>query len=285
MATLKNTTVLGTGAATLPSGTTAQRPSVSTSGMMRVNTSLGNLENYNNAWDQPTSIVTSSLAVHYDAGNTSSYPGSGSTWNDISGNARHMTVVGATQTPFVTVEGVSCFQANGIGYWSTTTPAGQAFYTGNGGTVEFWFYYIGIQPRRTIIEKSGTSYASYQQEFAFTVEVSGNLSTYRKGGQSGTYDYSSLGPFIQNGWNHVCVMLEPNAGGGWGIFNGGPRNYKYTSRDSVNLPLQSGALTVLYGYAGVVDQGYLSTVRVYTKVLTDAEVYQNFKFERTRYKI
>lgn len=285
MATLKNTTVLGTGAATIASGTTAQRPGTPTNGMMRMNTSLGVMENYAEAWDQPTAIVTSSLAVHYDAGNATSYPGSGSTWNDISGNARHMTSVGATQTPFVSLNGVSCFQANSIGYWSTTTLAGQGFYTGNGGTVEFWYYHQGIQPRRTIIEKAGSSYASYQQEFAFTVEVGGQLSTYRKGGQTGTYDYSNLGPFIPNSWNHVCVMLEGNAGGGWGIFNGGPRNYKYTSRENENLPVQSGALTVLYGYAGVVDQGYISTVRVYTKVLTDAEVYQNFKYERTRYGI
>jgi len=285
MAILKNTTVLGTGAATLAAGTTAQRPASPATGMVRLNTSLATIESYTDAWDKPTGIVTTNLAVHYDAGNTTSYPGTGSTWNDISGNARHMTSVGATQTPFVSLNGVSCFQANGIGYWTTTTLAGQAFYTGNGGTVEFWYYHQGIQPRRTIIEKAGTTSTSYQQEFAFTVEVGGQLSTYRKGSQTGTYDYSNLGPFIPNSWNHVCVMLEGNAGGGWGIFNGGPRNYKYTSRENENLPLQAGALTVLTGYAGVVDQGYISTVRVYTKVLTDAEVYQNFKFERTRYGI
>ena len=32
-------------------------------------------------------IVTDGLVLHLDAGNSKSYPGSGSTWYDLSGNA------------------------------------------------------------------------------------------------------------------------------------------------------------------------------------------------------
>lgn len=40
-------------------------------------------------------VVPSGLFMHYDWGNTSSYPGSGSTLYDISGNGRHATIVGS----------------------------------------------------------------------------------------------------------------------------------------------------------------------------------------------
>ena len=38
------------------------------------------------------SIVNSNLALHLDAGNPKSYPGSGSIWTDLSGNNRHGTL-------------------------------------------------------------------------------------------------------------------------------------------------------------------------------------------------
>lgn len=38
-------------------------------------------------------LTTSSLIVHLDAANTSSYPGSGTTWSDLSGNGNHFNIV------------------------------------------------------------------------------------------------------------------------------------------------------------------------------------------------
>ena len=52
MATLKNTTVNDTGFITIASGTTAQRPVSPAVGMLRYNTTLGTLEQYNSiGWE------------------------------------------------------------------------------------------------------------------------------------------------------------------------------------------------------------------------------------------
>lgn len=40
-----------------------------------------------------TSIVRNGLVLHLDAANTKSYPGSGSTWSDLSGNGNHGTLI------------------------------------------------------------------------------------------------------------------------------------------------------------------------------------------------
>lgn len=42
------------------------------------------------------SILTSNLIMHLDASNTSSYPGTGTTWTDLSGNGNNGTIDGAT---------------------------------------------------------------------------------------------------------------------------------------------------------------------------------------------
>jgi len=41
----------------------------------------------------PSGIVTSGLVMHLDAGNSSSYPGTGTTWTDLSGNGNNGTLV------------------------------------------------------------------------------------------------------------------------------------------------------------------------------------------------
>ena len=52
------------------------------------------------------SIITSGLVLNLDASNKSSYPGSGTTWNDISGNNNNALLNGAI---FSNVSGVSYF--------------------------------------------------------------------------------------------------------------------------------------------------------------------------------
>ena len=52
------------------------------------------------------SIITSGLVLNLDASNSSSYPGSGTSWNDISGNNNNALLNGAV---FSNVSGVSYF--------------------------------------------------------------------------------------------------------------------------------------------------------------------------------
>jgi hypothetical protein len=51
-----------TGALTVPSGTTAQRPSTPVNGMFRLNSTTGNVEVYNGSWQ---TIVSPSYSATY----------------------------------------------------------------------------------------------------------------------------------------------------------------------------------------------------------------------------
>lgn len=87
----------------IPSGTTAQRPSTPSAGMIRLNTDTGFIEVYNNTeWvniaavttyaeveeaeeeEDDLEIVTNGLVNHWDVGNPASYPGHGTTIYNLS---------------------------------------------------------------------------------------------------------------------------------------------------------------------------------------------------------
>jgi hypothetical protein len=92
MASLKNTTVDSTGAIVLPSGTTAQRPSL-VPGSIRYNSSFNVPEFYDGInWRFLPDMVRTGLVAYYDPGEPSSYPGSGTALYDVSGNNRLATL-------------------------------------------------------------------------------------------------------------------------------------------------------------------------------------------------
>jgi hypothetical protein len=59
------------------------------------------------------SIITQNLAIWIDANNASSYPGSGTTITDLSGNGRTQNLANAGQ--FTTLSGVKCFDCSSSG--------------------------------------------------------------------------------------------------------------------------------------------------------------------------
>ena len=72
-------------------------------------------------------IPRNGLVAYYDAANPKSYPGSGSTWFDLSGNSLHMTMIGTLTHSSSYFEGfadtASYFECS-ISEWPTFVPTG-----------------------------------------------------------------------------------------------------------------------------------------------------------------
>lgn len=98
MATLKNTDINDTELLKIPSGTILQRPASPSQGMFRYNSEYFLSEYYNGTqWvtsNGDNSIVQNGLVLWLDSGLTSSYPGSGNTWFDLSGQGNNHTLTG-----------------------------------------------------------------------------------------------------------------------------------------------------------------------------------------------
>lgn len=95
MADFKNTLI--SGSLQLPSGTTAQRPANPPEGSARYNTDLGYVECYiNKAWTDLTAGtgqgIPSGAELILATDDANSYPGSGNTWFDVSGNGNDFRI-------------------------------------------------------------------------------------------------------------------------------------------------------------------------------------------------
>src|SRR5690606_6717617 len=110
-------------------------------------------------------IVNSNLVLHLNAGDVSSYPGSGTTWTDISSNGNDATLPSALATSYSSVIGAGSFnfqgnssttvQSSAVNNWDITSTNALSVETWvkrtNGGH-QFWFstlnlhYRLGVDP-------------------------------------------------------------------------------------------------------------------------------------------
>lgn len=228
-------------------------------------------------------IVTDDISLCLDAGDSSSYPGSGTTWTDLA-NGIVFSSAGTT-TPFGTVAGSPALTFNASGYWQSTGGTSESDKVDMGGdcTLIMWLYADDIGDRDTVFEKAGTSYTSYQQEIAVTWEVSEALSWYSR---YSSYGYASSSALTLYSWNMMAIKMSTGrtttARTGFYSKNGGAWTSSYTSRSS-NAILSAGAVRVGTGYAGTVEDGSVGAVICYNRMLTDAEIKQNFNAHRSRY--
>lgn len=228
-------------------------------------------------------IVTNGLALNLDAGNPYSYAGAGTTWYDVSGNNLIFNSQGVTQTPFTTIGGSPCFDFNGSGYWECGTNFNLVDLGGD-CTIIIWFYCQTMATRRTIFEKAGTSYQSYEQEIAVTWEVANDFSYYSR--FSPIYDSAGTAVNTVNSWNMVGIKMSTGkttaARTGFYSKNGSPWVASYNSNSNVAV-VSAGAIRIGSGYAGTVTDGYISSVLCYNRMLTDAEILQNYNATKGRF--
>ena len=93
MAVLKNVTITDTDSFSLPVGNTSQRSASPTAGETRFNSIFKVVEYYNGStWLYLPPLTTSGMRMRLDAAEPASYSGSGTSWNDISGNANNSTL-------------------------------------------------------------------------------------------------------------------------------------------------------------------------------------------------
>lgn len=230
-------------------------------------------------------IVTDSLSYYLDAGNTKSYPGSGSYWYDLASGIRMVSVT--STTPLITINGAKCMDFTGnSGYWQSNLGNTNLVDMGSDCSLLMWVYFQEISPRTTIFEKAGTSYLSYEQEIAVTWETDERFSYFSR--RSPAYDYATLSSegLAKNQWHLVALKMSTGRTAasrtGFYSLNGGNWISNYTSRSNTAL-ISSGAIRVGSGYAGTINNGKIACVMCYNKMLSDTEILQNYNALKGRF--
>jgi hypothetical protein len=287
MATLKNTTINDSGHLTLPSGTTAQRPGSPADGMLRYNTTTNAVElYYGGSWSNVTSnasIVSANLIVHLDAGNTSSYSGSGTVWNDLSGQGNHFNIVAAAYNSsgpkYMDFNGsygiaknstdISLSDATGVTYCVWTRVKG----TGDWRTLTRSY----INDHHVIINYAGWEIGMYDNDSAGFINAG--------------YSQQSLPNYNTTNWIAMYWRWQSSSPYYEMSYNDTPGTIR-TSLTDANARYNRGFGSI-GGYhngnqtpsSGAQYWGDIGVFMAYNRRLTDAELTQNYNFYRTRFSL
>lgn len=257
-------------------------------GVSTVNAALAwfsNQSNYtiNGPIDFPN-IVVDGLTCNLDATLVSSYPNTGTTWYDLSGNANNASINIGSPT-FTTFEGKRTIRFSNQGKNVYAPPYDGFILSSNPGlsaastsfTFEAWFYQVTADNGQVVI-----------------LSNAGGCDGYRWG-PTGNSTYWLLGDsncsqFNEGGVNNSATLL-----GRWvqmvGIFDrantlgGGLRFYNYVNsslQSSVGVynPVMNTSAPGMIACCGAFD-GYLSIVRVYNRALTPTEITQNWNSQKS----
>jgi hypothetical protein len=209
------------------------------------------------------SIVMNGLVLCLDAGNTKSYPGSGTTWNDISGNGNHGSLI----------NGVSYSSSNGGVLVTNGTNQyidviGLNLSTSN-NTVMCATRYVDLTtPGRIVSARSnnwllghhsGNNSSYYAEGWVYNPSNSGSGNIWRIYTATGDYSNDSWGIYV-NGQFITSNANGINGPNGFSLGRYGPGNTQYSKAE----------ISVLY---------------CYNRVLSNTEIQQNFNALRGRYGI
>jgi hypothetical protein len=213
-------------------------------------------------------LVTSGLTLNLDAGNASSYPGTGTTWTDLSGNGNNAILTGSPTYSSLNGGKLTFPYANVFGTINDSESI--QFGTGN-FTINIWEY-TGVvydnTNQRTLISKN---------YFGFEVMIyQSTLRAYFGGASNSLIGTTTLYP---NTWYHFVIVRS-----GTTITSYINKTQDAQITSSANVSRAGTALLInkrpsssLYG-----DQT-ISTIQLYNRALTSGEITQNYDAIKSRF--
>jgi hypothetical protein len=216
-------------------------------------------------------VITDGLVLCLDAADSLSYPGSGTTWTDLSGNGNNGTLRNWNSPGTTIVSNVKCFYLNG-----STSGTGdieisnfyENFVAGdNTHTFEWWGYSnsaSAIDPFNS--GACGTPCIAYGESGSY-FDATGSLGVSAGIITSEWHQYT----LVQNGTTATSYRdgVQIGTRNDWGVPPSASRSAIIGSR----------------GWSDRQNNWYLSTYKWYNKALTASEIQQNFNASRGRFGI
>jgi len=232
-------------------------------------------QNYDALKDRFTeTVVTSGLQLYLDAGDSSSYPGSGTTWYDLSGNGRNFTWNSVS------------FTSGSIPYFSTlgnkaTGPASNSF--GINNTSGYTIFLIMMQ---NTLSNSGafefhSSTATYNRGIFSHCTWSDDIVYFDQGGCCGSDTRVQVASGGSQTWNIWTFRRFTNSSTRTISKNGSTLITNTASAANINLSTTGASVGGTASYTNW--NARLGGFIVYNRGLSDAEVTQNFNALKGRY--
>jgi hypothetical protein len=233
-------------------------------------------QNYN-ALNNIYSPVTNNLVAYYNPELTTSYPRTGTTLFDISGNGLNGTMSNLTFTdPYLTYNGTN----------ATTSVADSTLLEPGTGdfTVEAWVYYSAITGSSRVV--AGKTDGGNSADWSYGIRTQSNGSTYLEVG-NGTTSITSPTYTVSTGqWYQIVGVWTNVASNSIELYvNGvsqGSNSHSFASVKNSTRPLYFGSFDGGATF-GQWFNGRMGIVRYYSTALTAAQVLQNYNANRGIY--
>ena len=227
--------------------------------------------------------LASAIVLDLDAGNTSSYSGSGTRWTDLSGKGNHGTLVNSvthnSANPGYLVFNGNGFQVGNGGYnpYVDLPRSTDLDFGSDDFTVELWTYTTTANPHPCVISLNvnGATYAAFRIEY-----WNGNMNLLHSYNGS---SHASGGSFAitLNAWQHIVVS---RIAGSVSVYVNGVSKLTYSLPGSL-LAQQNSRIGDFYGSNGYYSfSGNIATTKIYKgKGLTSTEVLTQFDLTKSRF--
>jgi hypothetical protein len=237
--------------------------------------------------EAPIKTISNGLVLHLDAANNKSYPGSGTTWTDLSGNGNNGTTSGGPTFSSAnggsivfdgTNDSVSCGQfADNIGEMTAGVWVNTSANAGNGGFIQI------IGKMLSYVDGAGWSLGIFDRSPGYICFLTQNAG----GAQYHMFDVRTPTVSHVGKWTHIMATLTGGVNGTIRIYMNG---VSQTLRDlsagtvtntSISEPVIIGKVT---NYVGIAyTSGNVSMAWVYNRALSPAEILQNYDSTRSRF--
>lgn len=219
------------------------------------------------------SIATTGLGMCLDAGNTRSYPGSGTNWYDVSGNQNTNSLING---PTYNSSNGGTLIFDGVNDYSSGTST-SSLYTGD-MTAEVW---IKVNANSADwVRMVGTGGNAGNRTFGLWYATDRRMLWQRYGGVTDPAIYPTTPVLDIGSWYHIVATTS------------GSSHALYLNGVSIGTATAAGPWTasgeaITVGYAGfhAYTNSNIGIVRLYTVGLTATQVLQNFNATRGRYGI
>lgn len=223
--------------------------------------------------------ITDGLMLCLDAGNKKSYSGTGTTWNDITGNNRNATLINSPT-----------FNSNFGGYLNFVDTSLQYATIANIGNLSRWTIEAWFRLTTGLTNKVAS---------IITNQYDGvNKLNFTIGTNNSPINYNLATGFFDGSWRSITGMVPStniwyHAVGTYdgttvrqfinGSANGGTLTYSGTpqSGGQIRLMTRWDDLSTSANYIN----GDLATVRIYSSALSSDQIVQNFNANRSRFGI
>ena len=221
-------------------------------------------------------IVTDGLVFYVDAGNGNSYPGSGTTWYDISGRGNNGTF---SATPTTSTSGGGSIVFDGTNDICNFPVA--AFVAGDAATLSIW--YFGRLPHRGSTPFY-VGYGSSGRHFQFHLPWSNGIIYFDHMGLGAAERLSSAGNNDSLGW-HNWVFLTDNSSSPerQEIYRDGSLWASDSSNRASSYPGDHDQVIIGSAYGQAYDNGTVSSAVLYNRALSASEVLQNYNALKNRF--